>query len=40
MKQGKNGYKPSKNVQKMFADLFVYSGADFEPPHQLIEAPV
>ena len=27
MKQNRNGYKPSK---KIFADLFVYSGAAFE----------
>lgn len=27
MKQSKNGYKPSKIVQKIFADLFVNSSA-------------
>ena len=30
MKQNRNGYKLSKFVQKIFADLFVYSGAVFE----------
>ena len=30
MKRSKSGYKPSKIAQKMFADLFVCSGAVFE----------
>ena len=30
MKQSKNGYKPSLIIQKMFADLFVYSDTNFE----------
>ena len=30
IERSKSGYKPSKIAQKMFADLFVYSGADFE----------
>jgi len=30
MKQNRNGYKPSKIAQKMFADLFVYCIAHFD----------
>ena len=30
MKQSRNGYKLSKFVQKIFADLFGYSSAKFE----------
>lgn len=32
MEWSKTGYKPSKIVQKIFADLFVYSGANFGRP--------
>ena len=28
MSWSKNSYKPSKNIQKIFADLFVDTGAD------------
>lgn len=30
MKQSRNGYKLSKFPQKILADLFVYSGSNFE----------
>ena len=36
MKQSGNGYKLSKFVQKIFVDLFVYTGATYFDKEDLI----
>ena len=37
MKRSRNAYKPLEFKSKIFADLFVYTGAISEPPNPLRE---